>query len=79
MIPSPCSVEDNQVAWWQVTATPASIDGSSERRAGREGVVWRLCSSVFADYVYVNLDLVGNERSEKVVFLELRDVEPIED
>ena len=46
--------------------------------AGREGVVWRLCSPVFADRVYVYLDSVGNERSEKIAFAEVRDVEPIE-
>lgn len=54
-----------------------SIDGTVERRVGREGVVWRLCSPVFADHVYVNLDLVGAERTEKIVFIELRDIEPI--
>lgn len=45
--------------------------------AGREGVVWRLCSPVFADRVYVYLDPVGNEHSEKIAFAEVRDVEPI--
>ena len=39
--------------------------------------IWRLCSAVFADHVYVNLDLIGAERSEKVAFVELRDVAPI--
>lgn len=29
-------------------------------------------------HVYVNLDLVGAERSEKVEFLEIRDIEPID-
>ncbi len=62
----------------RIASTPASIDGTTERRAGRVGVVWRLCSPVFADYVYVNLDLIGKERSEKVVFVELRDVDPID-
>jgi hypothetical protein len=32
---------------------------------------------VFADRVYVYLDLVGSERSEKIAFVEVRDVEPI--
>lgn len=63
----------------RIIGTSPSIDGSNERRVGRVGVVWRLCSSTFADYVYVNLDLVGQERSEKVIFIELRDVMPIED
>lgn len=45
--------------------------------AGRAGVVWRLCGPVFADRVYVYLDLVGSERSEKIAFVEVRDVEPI--
>ncbi|WLS01401.1 hypothetical protein [Shinella sumterensis] len=62
----------------RLVSAPVSIDGTTERRAGRVGVVWRLCSPVFADYVYVNLDLIGQERSEKVVFVELRDVEPID-
>lgn len=62
----------------RITGSSPSIDGSNERRVGRVGVIWRLCSAPFADYVYVNLDLIGRERSEKVVFLELRDVVPIE-
>lgn len=61
-----------------ISATP-SIDGKKERQVGRTGVIWRTCGSVFADYVHVNLDLVGQERSEKIVFLELRDVMPIDD
>ncbi|MCV9967703.1 hypothetical protein OIU34_38435 [Pararhizobium sp. BT-229] len=63
----------------RITGTSPSIDGSNERRVGRVGVVRRLCSAAFADYVYINLDLVGQERSEKVIFIELRDVVPIED
>lgn len=63
----------------RITDTSPSIDGSNERRVGRVGVVWRLCSPTFADYVYINLDLVGQERSEKVIFIELRDVTPIDD
>ena len=38
-----------------------------------------MCSPTFADYVYINLDLVGQERSEKVIFIELRNVTPIDD
>ena len=41
-------------------------------------MIWRLCGQAFSDYVYVNLDLIGQERSEKVVFVELRDVTPID-
>lgn len=47
------------------------------RFIGREGVVWRLCSSVFADRCYVFLDPVGAERAEKIVFVELRDLAPV--
>ena len=54
-----------------------TLDGEACSRVGRKGLVWRLCSPVFADHVYVNLDLVGAERSEKIAFLELRDIEPI--
>jgi hypothetical protein len=62
----------------RITGAPLTFDGSDERRVGRTGVIWRLCSTVFADHVYVNLDLIGAERSEKVVFVELRDVAPID-
>ncbi|MFN7104602.1 MAG: hypothetical protein ACK4N1_18445, partial [Pseudorhizobium sp.] len=51
----------------------------SERRVGRKGVIWRLCSPVFADHTYVYLDPIGAERAEKIAMVELRDVEPIED
>ena len=62
----------------RLTGSSDSIDGQSERRVGRLGVVWRI-SRTFTDYVHVYLDPVGAERSEKIVFVELRDVEPIED
>lgn len=62
----------------RITGSPLTLDGSDERRVGRTGVIWRLCSASFADHVYVNLDLIGAERSEKVVFVELRDIAPIE-
>ncbi|WP_430912186.1 hypothetical protein [Methylobacterium sp. sgz302541] len=61
----------------RITGAPLTLDGCAERRVGRTGVIWRLCSAVFADHVYVNLDLIGAERSEKVAFVELRDVAPI--
>jgi hypothetical protein len=57
----------------------ASYDGRAERRIGRVGVIWRLCSPVFADHTYVYLDPIGAERVEKIVMVELRDVEPIGD
>ncbi|NGO66588.1 hypothetical protein G6N76_23250 [Rhizobium daejeonense] len=62
----------------RITGTSPSIDGTNERRVGRVGAVWRVCGEPFADYVHINLDLIGQERTEKVVFVELRDVEPIE-
>lgn len=57
----------------------ASYDGRAERRVGRKGVIWRLCSPVFADHTYVYLDPIGAERVEKIAQVELRDVAPIED
>jgi hypothetical protein len=63
----------------RIISAARSIDGGNERRMGRVGVIWRLCSPVFADHVHVNLDLIGQERSEKIVFVELRDVVPIDD
>lgn len=63
----------------RITGASPSIDGSNERRVGRVGVVWRTCRPPFDDHVHVNLDLVGQERSEKIVFVELRDVEPIDE
>ncbi|MGQ3212343.1 MAG: hypothetical protein ACT6U0_28850 [Shinella sp.] len=62
----------------RITGTSPSIDGTNERRVGRVGVVWRLCGEPFADYVHINLDLIGQKRTEKVVLVELRDVEPTE-
>jgi len=57
----------------------ASYDGHADRRVGRKGVIWRLCSPVFADHTYLYLDLIGAERTEKIAMIELRDIEPIED
>ena len=58
---------------------PGPVDPSfgGYRFIGREGVVYRLCSPVFAERVYIFLDPVGAERAEKIAFVELRDVEPI--
>jgi hypothetical protein len=63
----------------RIVGSFASYDGRSERRVGRKGVIWRLCSPVFADHTYVYLDPVGAERAEKIAMVELRDVEPIDD
>lgn len=62
----------------RLIGSSASIDGQFERRVGRVGVVWRI-SRTITDYVHIYLDPVGAERSEKIAFVELRDVEPIED
>jgi hypothetical protein len=72
--------------WLRVGQRVRVIDGPGDvdpeyglgRTIGREGVVWRPCSAVFRDHVYVFLDPVGAERTDKIAFLELRDVEPIE-
>ncbi|WP_320188742.1 hypothetical protein RMS29_027880 (plasmid) [Agrobacterium rosae] len=63
----------------RVIDAPVSLDGEPEKRVGREGVIWRLCSTAFADRVYVNFDPLMRERSEKIAFLELRDIIPIGD
>lgn len=59
---------------------PAPVDPAygGYRWIGREGVVYGLCSPVFAERVYVFLDPVGSERAEKVAFVEIRDLEPIQ-
>ncbi len=59
---------------------PGAVDPAygGYRWIGREGVVYRLCSPVFAERVYVFLDPVGGERAEKIAYVEIRDVEPIE-
>lgn len=72
--------------WLRVGQRIRIVDGAGavdpkygpSRFIGREGVVWRRCSAVFADRVYVFLDPVGAERAAKIEFVELRDVEPIE-
>lgn len=71
--------------WLYVSQRVRIIDGPGPvdpqygpyRFIGREGVVWRLCSSVFADHCRVFLDPVGAERSEKIVFIEIRDIAPL--
>jgi hypothetical protein len=59
---------------------PGAVDPAygGYRWIGREGGVYRLCSPVFAERVYVFLDPVGSERAEKEVFVEIRDLEPID-
>ena len=63
----------------RITDGPGPVDPQygPYRFIGREGVVWRLCSSVFADHCRVFLDPVGAERAEKIVFIEIRDIEPL--
>jgi len=63
----------------RIAGSSVSCDGRFERSVGRKGVVWRLCSPVFADHLYVYLDPIGAERVEKTPMVELRDVEPIND
>lgn len=60
----------------RIVGSFASYDGRADRRVGRKGVIWRLCSPVFADHTYVYLDPVGAERAEKIAQVELRDVSP---
>ncbi|WP_242122271.1 hypothetical protein [Sphingomonas lacusdianchii] len=63
----------------RIVGSFASYAGHAERWVGRKGVIWRLCSPVFADHTYVYLDPVGAERAEKIAMVELRDVKPIDD
>ena len=63
----------------RIVGSFASYDGRADRRVGRKGVIWRLCSPVFADHTYVYLDPIGAERAEKIAMVELRDVAPIDD
>jgi hypothetical protein len=63
----------------RIVDAPGAVDPQfgPERFLGRTGVVWRLCSSSFADRCYVFLDPVGGERTKKIEMVELRDIEPI--
>lgn len=63
----------------RIVDAPGAVDPQfgPERFLGRTGVVWRLCSSSFADRCYVFLDPVGGERTQKIEMVELRDIEPI--
>lgn len=58
---------------------PGSVDPAFgiQRFLGRAGVVWRLCSGTFSDHCYVFFDPVGGERTEKIEFVELRDLQPL--
>lgn len=62
--------------WLRVKQRVRISSDSPEKHAGRVGVVWRLESAVNLDRVYVFLDPAGNERTEKIAFVEVRDVEP---
>ncbi len=57
---------------------PGAVDPAFgiQRFLGRYGVVWRLCRT-FADHCYVFFDPVGGERTAKIEFTELRDLDPV--
>lgn len=57
---------------------PGTVDPAfgNQRYLGRAGVVWRLCRS-FTDQCYVFLDPAGGERTDKIIMVELRDLEPL--
>ena len=57
---------------------PGAVDPAYgiQRFLGRLGVVWRLCRG-FEDHCYVFFDPVGGERTAKIEFVELRDLEPV--
>lgn len=57
---------------------PGSVDPAFgiQRFLGRYGVVWRLCSGSFDDHCHVFFDPIGGERTAKIEFVELRDLEP---
>lgn len=57
--------------------TPVDPQFGTWKHIGREGVVWRLCGRPFDDHVRIFLDPVGGERTEKIVFVEVRDLEYI--
>ncbi len=64
----------------RIVDAPGAIDPRYRGgRIGREGVIWRLCSAVFYDHVYVFLDPLGAERTDKIEMVELRDIEPLAD
>ena len=57
---------------------PGTVDPAfgHQRYLGRAGVVWRLCRS-FSDHCYIFLDPVGGERTDNIIMVELRDLEPV--
>jgi hypothetical protein len=61
-----------------IVDAPGTVDPAFRPQLflGRRGVVWRLCTGAFADHCYVFLDPVGGERTQKIVFVELRDLAP---
>lgn len=46
--------------------------------AGRVGTIYRLCSPVFADHVYVHFAVTGRQRNTRVRLLPLEILTPIE-
>ena len=65
----------------RIVDAPGAVDPAygPERFVGRTGVIWRRCSSTFADRVYVFLDPVRGERVDKIPMVEVRDLEPLLD
>lgn len=71
--------------WLRLGQRVRIVDGAGDvdpqygrgRVIGRQGVIWRLCSPVFRERVYVYLDPVGAERTDKIEFVEIRDIEPL--
>ena len=58
---------------------PGSVDPAFgiQRYLGRQGVIWRLCGSTFADHCYVFFNAVGAERTAKIHMVEVRDLAPL--
>lgn len=59
-------------------STPIAPEFGNYRYIGREGVVWRLGVAPFEHHIYVYFDPVGGERVDKIAFVELRDIIPVE-
>lgn len=63
----------------RIVDAPGAVDPAygPERLVGRAGVIWRRCSGTFVDRAYVFLDPVRAERVDKIVMVEVRDIEPL--
>jgi hypothetical protein len=62
---------------WLAVGQPIKLIGGSPRLIGRKGRIFRLCSSINRDYIYVRLVRCGMEHDAKIVFAELRHIEPL--